>query len=88
MMRDTHLFALPNVSQAGMEPAVVGWQWQWQWQLTSFLSVTWHGEAFHGLGVQAIEVLILVGRLFLPCVAPACQQDFGVTELTLSASVS
>jgi hypothetical protein len=26
-----------------------------------FFSVRWHGEAFHGLGVQSIDGLILVG---------------------------
>jgi hypothetical protein len=29
-----------------------------------FLSVIWNGEAFHGLGVQGAECLILVGALF------------------------
>jgi hypothetical protein len=41
-----------------------------------FLSVTWHGEALYGLGTQGVEVLILLGDLFLPSVAPASQQDF------------
>jgi hypothetical protein len=41
----------------------------------------------HGLGVQGVKFLILLGALFLPSVAPASQQGFGVTELTLSASV-
>jgi hypothetical protein len=31
-------------------------------------NVLW--EAFHGLGVQSVEGLILVGALFLPSVAP------------------
>jgi hypothetical protein len=52
-----------------------------------FLSVTWSGEAFYRLGVQGVEVLILVGALFLPSVAPASQKGFGVTELMLSASI-
>jgi hypothetical protein len=60
--------------------------WQWQ-QLSCFLSVTWCGEAFYRLVVQGVEVLILLGVLFLPSVAPTSQQGFGVTELTLSASV-
>jgi hypothetical protein len=47
----------------------------------------WHGEAFHGLGVQGVEALILVAVLFLPSVAPTSKQGFGVMELTLSASV-
>jgi hypothetical protein len=41
-----------------------------------FLSVTWHGDAYHELGFQGIEVLILLVALFLPSVAPASQQDF------------
>jgi hypothetical protein len=46
----------------------------------------WHGEAFYRLGVQGVEVLIPLGALFLPSVAPASQQDSGVMELTLSGS--
>jgi hypothetical protein len=30
----------------------------------NFLSVMWFGEAFHMLGVQDVESLILVGSLF------------------------
>jgi hypothetical protein len=41
-----------------------------------FFSVMWHGEALYGLGVQGVEVLILLGALFLPRVSPASQQDF------------
>jgi hypothetical protein len=47
----------------------------WQWQEPS-CSVTWCGEAFHGLGVQGVEVLILLGALSPPSVAPASQQGF------------
>jgi hypothetical protein len=36
----------------------------------------WGEEALYGLGVQGVEVLILLGALFLPSVAPASQQDF------------
>jgi hypothetical protein len=56
-------------------------------QPPDFLSVMWHGEAFHRLGAQDVEVLILLSALFLPHVAPASQGGFGVSELTLSASV-
>jgi hypothetical protein len=49
-------------------------------QPSSFLSVTWHGEAFHRLGVQDVKVLILLVALFLPSVAPASQQGFGVSS--------
>jgi hypothetical protein len=62
------------------------WQWQWRWQLTCFLSVTWRGEAFHGLGIQDVKVLILLDAVFLPSVVPASQQGFGVMELTLPGS--
>jgi hypothetical protein len=63
--------------------------WSWclaVWEPSCFLSVTWHGEALYGLGVQSAAVLILFGALFLPSVAPASQQDFWFTELMLSAS--
>jgi hypothetical protein len=51
--------------------------WGWQWlQPTCFLSVTWHGEVFYGLGAQGVEVLILSGALFPPSMAPASQQGF------------
>jgi hypothetical protein len=43
------------------------WSRWWRWQPTIFLSVTWHREAFHGLGVQDVEVLILIGALFPKC---------------------
>jgi hypothetical protein len=57
-------------------------------QPSCFLSVTWHGEAFHrlGKGVQGVKALFLLAALFPPSVAPAPQQGFGVTELMLSAS--
>jgi hypothetical protein len=45
-------------------------------------------EAFHMLGIQGIEGLILFGAIFLPSVAAMSQVDFGVMELMLSASVS
>jgi hypothetical protein len=46
----------------------------------------WHEETFYRLGVQGFKVLILLGALFLPSMAPASQQGFGVMELTLSGS--
>jgi hypothetical protein len=42
-------------------------------QQSCFLSATWHGEAFHRLGVQDVEGLILFAALFLTSVAPASQ---------------
>jgi hypothetical protein len=40
-------------------------------EASCFLSVTWHGEALYGLGVQGIEARIYFGAFFLPSVAPA-----------------
>jgi hypothetical protein len=59
----------------------------WRQEPSYFLSVTWHGEAFYGLVVQGVKIVILLGALFPPSVAPASQQDFCFTGLTLSASV-
>jgi hypothetical protein len=59
----------------------------WQQQPSCFLSVTWCGETFYWLGVQGVEILILLGALFLPSVAPVSQQGFWFTELMLSASL-
>jgi hypothetical protein len=59
----------------------------WWWECSCFLSVRWCGEAFYWLGVQGVEVLIVLGALFLPSVAPASQHDFSFTGLMLSASV-
>jgi hypothetical protein len=36
----------------------------------------WCGEAFHRLGIQDVEVLILLAVLFLPSVAPVSPQGF------------
>jgi hypothetical protein len=36
----------------------------------------WRGEDIHGLGVQGVKVLILLGALFPQSVAPASQQGF------------
>jgi hypothetical protein len=69
-----------------MSPKQVWCQHLVAWQPSCFLSVTWYGEAFHRLGVQDVEVLILLAALFLSSMAPAYQQGFGVLELTLSAS--
>jgi hypothetical protein len=63
--------------------------WSWclvVWEPSCFLSVTWCGEDFYGLGVQSVWVLLLFGVFFLPSVAPASQQYFWSMELMLSAS--
>jgi hypothetical protein len=46
------------------------------WEPCCFLSVMWHEEILYGLGVQGVKVLILLGALFPPSVAPVSQQDF------------
>jgi hypothetical protein len=46
------------------------------WKPSCFLSVTSCGEALYGLGVQGVDVLILLGSVFLPSVAPASQRNF------------
>jgi hypothetical protein len=63
-----HLFGLLNVSQAGLD-----WHLVVQ-QLSCFLSLTWHGDAFHGLGVQGVETLILLSVLFPQSMAQVSQQ--------------
>jgi hypothetical protein len=60
----------------------------WSWRLvvrkpSCFLSVTWHEEAFNRLGVQGVEVLILLGALFLSSVAPVSQQYFSFQSTLL-----
>jgi hypothetical protein len=58
-MLGIHLFGLSNVSHAG-------WRWCLVVQETfCFLSVSWCGEPFYRLGVQGVEILILLGALFL-----------------------
>jgi hypothetical protein len=51
------MFGLPNISQAGLQP-------------TFFLSVTWLGEVFYRLGVQAVKVLTLLDASPPPSMAP------------------
>jgi hypothetical protein len=55
------------------------------WEPSCFLSVTWCREALYRLGGQGLRVLPLLGGFFLPRVAIVSQQDFWLTELTLSA---
>jgi hypothetical protein len=47
-----------------MSPKQVWSQCLAVWELSCFLSVTWHGEALYGLGVQGVEVFILLGAFF------------------------
>jgi hypothetical protein len=70
MTLGTHLFDLPNVSQAGLELASGGGGSH----LFSQCKVAW--RSFLWLVIQGVEVLILLGALFLTSVAQASQQDF------------
>jgi hypothetical protein len=36
----------------------------------------WYGEVLYRLGVQGVGVLLILGGLFLPSMAPASQKDF------------
>jgi hypothetical protein len=76
VMLGAHLFGLLNVSQARLS---------WWWPTCS-LSV-WHGEAFHGLGIQGSKVSTLPCASPPPSMTPASLQAPWFTELTLSASV-
>jgi hypothetical protein len=63
----------------------------WSWCLaalepSSFLNVTWHGEALCRLGVRGVGVFLLLGVFFLPSMALVSQQDFLFKEFMLSAS--
>jgi hypothetical protein len=58
-----------------------------QWPPERSLSVSWCGEAFHGLEVQGAEVSTLLCASPLPSVSPASQQGLWFMELALSASV-
>jgi hypothetical protein len=46
------------------------------WESSYFLSVMWCGEALYRLGVQGVEVLILLGAFFLSSVAPSVSARF------------
>jgi hypothetical protein len=79
-----HLFAHLLVCQ--MSPKQVWSQCLAVPEPSCFLSVTWCGEALYGLGLQGVEVLVLLSAFSLPRVAPASQQNFWFTEIMLSAS--
>jgi hypothetical protein len=44
------------------------------WRPTFSFSGSWHGEAFHGLGIQGVKVSDLPGALPQPSVSPASLQ--------------
>jgi hypothetical protein len=58
------------------------------WWPTCSFSVSWHGEHFHGLGVQCAEVSALPGALPQPRMSPASRQGRWFPELMQSVSVS
>jgi hypothetical protein len=62
MVHGDNLFVLPTDTQAGLELVFVAGVRE---MVPNFLSIMLHGEAFHRLGVQDVESLILVGALFL-----------------------
>jgi hypothetical protein len=71
-----HVMLGAHLLDCQMSPKQV-WNWLLEVQEPSyFLGVTWCGEALYGFMVQGVEVLLLLGGLFLPCVAPASKQDF------------
>jgi hypothetical protein len=51
-------------------------------------SKSWHGEAFHKLGVQSADVSALPGAFPQPSMSPASQLSPWFTELMQSAAVS
>jgi hypothetical protein len=61
----THLFGLPNVSDADLEPVAAA---EVAVATHKFSQCMKCGEAFHRLGVHGAKVLILVVALFLPSV--------------------
>jgi hypothetical protein len=61
---------LLDVSQAGLELASGGVG------ALLFSQCNMHGEDLYVLGAQCVKSLTLFGALFLPSVAPACQQNF------------
>jgi hypothetical protein len=85
MTPGAHLFDLLNVLQASLElAAAVPMAVAVVSHLFSQYNMVW--RSFLWARVQGIEVLILLGALFLPGVVPASQQGFGVIELMLSSS--
>jgi hypothetical protein len=66
---EARLFCGMEAWQAGR---AVTWQMAAAWGTTCSFSVSWHGEVFHGLGVQGAKVSALPCALSQP--APASQQ--------------
>jgi hypothetical protein len=73
---EAHMTLGAHLLVCQMSPKQV-WSWHLAVQKHSYLlSVMWHGEALCGLGVQGVKVLILLGALFLPSVAPVSSKIF------------
>jgi hypothetical protein len=66
---------------------MAGWLPAGRQPACSFI-VLWHGEAFHGLGVQGAEISAFPCALPQPIMSPVSQQGLWFPELTQSASVS
>jgi hypothetical protein len=62
MMHGAHLFVLKIDMQAALKPVA---EVAAARNGAKFLSVMWHGEAFHWLGLWDVESLIPVDALFL-----------------------
>jgi hypothetical protein len=69
-----HLFGQPKVSKQVQSLWPVAAAAAWGWRPTCSLSVLWHGEVIHGLGIQCAKVSTLPGASPPPSVAPASQQ--------------
>jgi hypothetical protein len=63
------LVGLHGRELVGLQMVVV-----WVWLPTCSLSVLWHGEAFHRLGVQGSQLSALPCALYQPSVSSASQQ--------------
>jgi hypothetical protein len=89
LQKESILFGLLKISHARFESAASGWQQPvvvvWGWRPTCSLSVSWHEEGFHGLGVQGAKLSTLPSASPEPSVAPASQPAPCFTELMLSA---
>jgi hypothetical protein len=81
---DTHLFDLPNVSQAGLELVVV--VAEAAIHLFSVYNVAW--RSFLWSRDSVCQSFDSSWCFIPPSIAPASQQGFGVTELTLSGSAT
>jgi hypothetical protein len=86
VMLGAHLFGLLKVSRAHLELAAsvsAGRRWCLAgrqvggsgvgWRPACSFNISWHGEAFHGLGFQGAKVSVLPGASPPPRMSPASQ---------------